>query len=135
MCNFLIGKCNCLNLCTSLPTGKDDIVDGNLTIILGLIWQLIRHYNYFGETGDLTDENKQADPKGTLLAWLNQKLSPTIPISDLTTSWHDGRAIGALVDALAPGTYHYHHVRTRIFPLLNISNSIYQYKNLRPHNL
>ena len=83
--------------------GKDDIVDGNVRLILGLVWQMICHYSTFGERriAALQRESQQADPSGALLTWVN-KIS-TLSITNLTTDWNDGQAIGALVNALAPG--------------------------------
>ncbi len=41
-------------------------------------------------------------PKQRLLQWLNSKLFER-PVKNFTTDWNDGTAIGALVDACAPG--------------------------------
>ena len=41
-------------------------------------------------------------PKQRLLNWINNKV-PELPIKNFTTDWNDGKAIGALVDAIAPG--------------------------------
>ena len=97
-----------LHSCIFLPllSGKDDIVDGNVRLILGLVWQMICHYSSFGERriAALRRESKKADPRGTLLTWVNK--TSTLHITNLTTDWNDGRAIGALVNALAPGKSH-----------------------------
>lgn len=34
--------------------------------------------------------------------WIQTKL-PDLPIHNFTTDWNDGKAVGALVDAVAPG--------------------------------
>ncbi|CAH8563949.1 unnamed protein product [Schistosoma margrebowiei] len=84
------------------------IVDCNLKLILGLIWTLILHYSISvpliaDEENVLQDDRNQTQgPKQRLLAWVKQKL-PIIPIRNFTTDWNDGIAIGALVDACAPG--------------------------------
>lgn len=39
-----------------------------------------------------------------LLNWIQSKV-PDIPITNFTTDWNDGKAVGALVDAVAPGKY------------------------------
>ena len=44
-------------------------------------------------------------PKQRLLNWIQGKI-PDVPIKNFTTDWNDGKAIGALVDALAPGMGH-----------------------------
>jgi len=37
-----------------------------------------------------------------LLHWIQSKL-PDLPITNFTSDWNDGKAVGALVDAVAPG--------------------------------
>jgi len=39
-----------------------------------------------------------------LLGWIQNKI-PDLPITNFTSDWNDGRAIGALVDGVAPGTH------------------------------
>lgn len=38
----------------------------------------------------------------SLLHWIQNKI-PELPISNFTNDWNDGKAVGALVDAVAPG--------------------------------
>jgi hypothetical protein len=38
-----------------------------------------------------------------LLHWIQSKV-PDLPITNFTSDWNDGKAVGALVDAVAPGT-------------------------------
>ncbi|CAH1784407.1 unnamed protein product [Owenia fusiformis] len=83
-----------------------DIVDHKLKLILGLIWTLILHYSismpmWEGEEEPTEPKDKQT-PKQKLLQWINQKI-PDRPVKNFTTDWNDGKAIGALVDAIAPG--------------------------------
>ncbi|XP_022174561.1 filamin-A isoform X2 [Myzus persicae] len=87
---------------------SSDIVDCKLKLILGLIWTLILHYSismpmWDGEFGgEQVPNEKGATPKQRLLNWIQSKV-PDIPISNFTTDWNDGKAVGALVDAVAPG--------------------------------
>ena len=53
-----------------------------------------------GEDGDGTE--KGATPKQRLMHWIQSKV-PELPINNFTSDWNDGRAVGALVDAVAPG--------------------------------
>ncbi|CAH8854631.1 unnamed protein product [Trichobilharzia szidati] len=84
------------------------IVDCNLKLILGLIWALILHYSISvpliedEENVPQQDKNQTQGPKQRLLGWVKQKM-PDIPVRNFTTDWNDGIAIGALVDACAPG--------------------------------
>ncbi|KAM7537033.1 hypothetical protein Aperf_G00000060482 [Anoplocephala perfoliata] len=82
-----------------------DIVDCRLKLILGLIWTLILHYSItlpLWEGEDYNQGSSGPTPKQRLLAWLNSKLVER-PVKNFTTDWNDGTAIGALVDACAPG--------------------------------
>ncbi|XP_038668148.1 filamin-C [Scyliorhinus canicula] len=80
------------------------IVDGNLKLILGLIWTLILHYSIsmpMWEDEDDEDVKKQT-PKQRLLGWIQNKI-PQLPITNFNRDWQDGKALGALVDNCAPG--------------------------------
>lgn len=84
------------------------IVDGKLKLILGLIWTLILHYSislpmWEFEQPDAPGSGKDVTPKQKLMNWIQEKLPPELPITNFTSDWNDGRAIGALVDACAPG--------------------------------
>uniref|UniRef100_A0A8C9Z234 Filamin A n=1 Tax=Sander lucioperca TaxID=283035 RepID=A0A8C9Z234_SANLU len=81
------------------------IVDGNLKLILGLIWTLILHYSIsmpMWDEEEETDDGKQKTPKQRLLGWIQNKL-PELPITNFHRDWQTGRALGALVDSCAPG--------------------------------
>ena len=84
---------------------SSDIVDHKLKLILGLIWTLVLHYSISMPVWD-DDENRsklpEQTPKQRLLGWVQNKL-PDRPVTNFTTDWNDGRAIGALVDGIAPG--------------------------------
>jgi filamin len=82
------------------------IVDCKLKLILGLIWTLILHYSislpmWEGED-DMNNGGTEPTPKQRLMNWIQTKL-PDLPIHNFTTDWNDGKAVGALVDAVAPG--------------------------------
>lgn len=85
--------------------GSGDIVEGNLKLILGLVWTLILHYQIsvgFGiEEGVKTTANKLT-PKQALLGYVQDKI-PDKDIKNFTSNWNDGTAIAALVDSIAPG--------------------------------
>uniref|UniRef100_A0A8B9LSP0 Filamin C, gamma a (actin binding protein 280) n=1 Tax=Astyanax mexicanus TaxID=7994 RepID=A0A8B9LSP0_ASTMX len=80
------------------------IVDGNLKLILGMIWTLILHYSISMPMWDDDDdeEKKKLTPKQRLLGWIQNKV-PQLPINNFNRDWRDGKALGALVDNCAPG--------------------------------
>ncbi|CAL9682624.1 unnamed protein product [Knipowitschia caucasica] len=80
------------------------IVDGNLKLILGLIWTLILHYSISMPMWDDEDDEdaKKLTPKQRLLGWIQNKV-PQLPITNFHRDWRDGKALGALVDNCAPG--------------------------------
>lgn len=86
------------------------LVDGKLKLILGLIWTLILHYSISLPIWEMDDQDpnkrgQKATPKQKLMDWIQTRMPQELPISNFTTDWNDGRAIGALVDSCAPGLY------------------------------
>ncbi|XP_061617263.1 filamin-C-like isoform X4 [Phyllopteryx taeniolatus] len=80
------------------------IVDGNLKLILGLIWTLILHYSISMPMWEDEDDEdaRKLTPKQRLLGWIQNKV-PQMPITNFHRDWRDGKALGALVDNCAPG--------------------------------
>ncbi|XP_062316495.1 filamin-B [Osmerus eperlanus] len=80
------------------------IVDGNMKLILGLVWTLILHYSIssplLGDGGQ--DKARKQTPELRLLGWIQDKV-PELPITNFSQDWMNGKALGALVDGLAPG--------------------------------
>jgi len=74
---------------------NEDITNGRLKLILGLIWTLILRYQIKTGGGDESAKND-------LLKWVQSKI-PEYNITGFKKDWNDGRAICALVDALEPG--------------------------------
>uniref|UniRef100_A0A3B4CC65 Calponin-homology (CH) domain-containing protein n=1 Tax=Pygocentrus nattereri TaxID=42514 RepID=A0A3B4CC65_PYGNA len=80
------------------------IVDGNLKLILGLVWTLILHYSISIPVweDEASDTVTKLTPEMKLLGWIQSKV-PELPITNFSQDWQDGKALGALVDGLAPG--------------------------------
>ena len=76
-------------------SGPEDIYSGNLKLILGLIWTLIRHFQ-------IRSTGKDISTKNALLAWINTQI-PDQKVTNFTTDWNDGIALCALVDRIQPG--------------------------------
>eukprot|EP00117_Sycon_ciliatum_P023870 scpid7460/ scgid0352/ Filamin-C; ABP-280-like protein; ABP-L; Actin-binding-like protein; Filamin-2; Gamma-filamin len=81
--------------------GGEDIAQGNIKLILGMIWTLILHYQISVALGG--DGKAGPPPKQALLTWLQGMLKDRKKIRNLTKDWNDGTVIAALVDAMAPG--------------------------------
>jgi filamin len=73
--------------------GNVDIVNGNLKLILGLIWSLIVRYQI---------GRSKFPPRKLMLAWLQAAL-PECKVSNLTTDWNSGVLLSALLDYCEPG--------------------------------
>ncbi|CRL07142.1 CLUMA_CG020137, isoform A [Clunio marinus] len=75
--------------------GNVDIINGNLKLILGLIWSLIVRYQI---------GRSKFPPRKLMLAWL-QAAFPECKVSNLTTDWNSGVLLSALLDYCEPGLF------------------------------
>ncbi|KAL5106110.1 Spectrin beta chain erythrocytic [Taenia crassiceps] len=85
--------------------GPIDIVDGNVHLILGLIWTFILNFQL--SRPPFIHHLKQESPnemKNALLRWCQLKtaLYPQINIANFTSSWRDGLAMCALLHRHRP---------------------------------
>eukprot|EP00029_Vermamoeba_vermiformis_P000875 TRINITY_DN11053_c0_g1_i1.p1 TRINITY_DN11053_c0_g1~~TRINITY_DN11053_c0_g1_i1.p1 ORF type:complete len:546 (-),score=180.34 TRINITY_DN11053_c0_g1_i1:115-1731(-) len=74
-----------------LTLGPEDIYDGKVTLVMGLIWTIILKYQ---------DINKSA-----LLEWVQSQLKPYtdhVEVKNFADSWQDGKAFAYLIHSLAP---------------------------------
>ncbi|XP_077181887.1 inter-alpha-trypsin inhibitor heavy chain H4-like [Paroedura picta] len=78
------------------------IVDGNLKLILGLIWTLILHYSISKCVYEDDCNAKKQTPEQRLRGWIQNKI-PSLPITNFNKNWQNGKALGALVNSYAPG--------------------------------
>ncbi|CCJ28921.1 unnamed protein product [Pneumocystis jirovecii] len=78
--------------------GAEDIIDGNLKLILGLLWTLILRFTI----ADINEEGYTA--KEGLLLWCQRQTSgyANVNICDFTTSWTDGLSFCALIHKHRP---------------------------------
>nr|CAD7434062.1 unnamed protein product [Timema monikensis] len=72
-----------------------DIVNGNLKLILGLIWSLIMRYQI---------GRSKFPPKKLMMAWLKAVL-PECRVGNLTTDWNSGVNLSALLEYCQPGLF------------------------------
>jgi len=78
--------------------GSEDIIDGNLKLILGMIWTLVLRFTI----ADINEEGLSA--KEGLLLWCQRKTSPykEVDVKDFSLSWSDGLALCALIHCHRP---------------------------------
>lgn len=74
--------------------GAEDLVDGNKTLVLGLIWTLILQCIKLG----FDSRNDE------LLKWVQGQI-PQCGVKNLLDDFRDGKAIMALLESVCPGTF------------------------------
>jgi filamin len=79
----------------SNPLGPEDIQEGNLKLILGLIWTLIKTYQ-------IKFTGKGISTKMAMMTWINS-IIPEYKVTNFNTDWNDGRCICGVVDHIRPG--------------------------------
>ncbi len=73
--------------------GPEDIADGNVKIILGLIWTLILRYQIATAPG--------SSARQELLEWVRSKVGQN-RVNNFSTDWNDGTLLCELINALDP---------------------------------
>jgi len=71
-----------------------NVVDGNLKLILGLIWIIILRFQI--------QVNEGNSARQELLDWIRSQI-PSYNIQNFTSDWQNGRALMALTEAVQPG--------------------------------
>jgi len=86
-----------------------DIMDGNLKIILGVVWRLILTFQVAVEKGGEGKGGREKDAKLALLKWCQETTAghKHVDIQNFQGSWFDGMAFCALVHAMDPSALDY----------------------------
>ena len=78
----------------NITTGPEDLYNGELKLILGLIWTLIRHYQI---------HSTLKSTKKAMISFFARVCN--VKVSNFTTDWNDGIALSRVIEYLHPGLF------------------------------
>lgn len=111
--NFILSKSKNSNIKLE-NIGAEDIVSGNQTLILGLIWTVILRFQIQGIEVEIDDdvESESKDKrsaKEALLLWCRRRIRDYrgADVSDFSSSWRNGMAFNALIHSARPDLLDY----------------------------
>ncbi|KAM6151297.1 dystrophin isoform 1-T1 [Rhynchocyon petersi] len=92
--------------------GSTDIVDGNHKLTLGLIWNIILHWQVKNVMKNIMAVLQQTNSEKILLSWVRQSTRnyPQVNVINFTTSWSDGLALNALIHSHRPDLFDWNSV-------------------------
>lgn len=104
--------------------GSHDIVDGNASLNLGLIWTIILRFQIQDITIEETDNKETKSAKDALLLWCQMKTAGyhNVNVRNFTTSWRDGLAFNAIIHKHRPDLIQFDKL-TKNNPIQNLNNA------------
>lgn len=104
--------------------GSHDIVDGNASLNLGLIWTIILRFQIQDITIEEVDNKETKSAKDALLLWCQMKTAgyQNVNVRNFTTSWRDGLAFNAIIHKHRPDLIQFDKL-TKNNPMYNLNNA------------
>uniref|UniRef100_A0A3B3SVI9 Calponin-homology (CH) domain-containing protein n=1 Tax=Paramormyrops kingsleyae TaxID=1676925 RepID=A0A3B3SVI9_9TELE len=92
--------------------GGTDIVDGNHKLTLGLIWNIILHWQVKDIMKDIMSSLQQTNSEKILLSWVRHctRTYEQVNVLNFTTSWADGLAFNAILHRYRPNMFSFDKV-------------------------
>ena len=88
---------------------SNDIVDGNPKLTLGLVWNIIQHWQVRDVLRTAVYDIHTTNLEKALLTWCQKSTKgyTGVNIKDFTDSWKDGLAFNALIHKFRPNLFNY----------------------------
>ncbi|XP_025903094.1 dystrophin-like [Nothoprocta perdicaria] len=105
--------------------GSSDIVDGNHKLTLGLIWNIILHWQVKDVMKNIMAGLQQTNSEKILLSWVRQSTRnyPQVNVINFTSSWADGLAFNALLHSHRPDLFDWNAVASQQSPIQRLDHA------------
>ncbi|XP_061855860.1 dystrophin isoform X7 [Colius striatus] len=105
--------------------GSSDIVDGNHKLTLGLIWNIILHWQVKDVMKNIMAGLQQTNSEKILLSWVRQSTRnyPQVNVVNFTSSWSDGLAFNALLHSHRPDLFDWNTVASQQSPIQRLDHA------------